>query len=89
MNDTYSQTLRMGHISVKSAYYKDEYDFGPSAVHMYPILGQVPPLPPGIITKQHFRVSDSELYCRCEGIVIISSMLWSKPSPFCWVAICN
>ncbi len=37
-------TVRIGRISVKSAYYKDGYDFGASAAHMYPILPP-PPLP--------------------------------------------
>ncbi len=36
-------TIRMGRISVKFAYYKDGYDFGPSAAHMYLVLGQVSP----------------------------------------------
>ncbi len=31
-----------GSISVKAACYKDGYDFGPPATHMYPIIGQVP-----------------------------------------------
>ncbi len=58
MNDPY-HILRLNYkngsyfsciISVNSAYYKDGSDLGPSVAHMYPILGQVPPPPPGYLT---------------------------------------
>ena len=38
----------------KSANYKDGYDFGPSAAHMYPLLGQVPPSSQGITFNSQY-----------------------------------